>query len=186
MLGEVWFAEADAPVGPWVYARKVVTHDKYSFYNPKQHPMFAKDGGRTIFFEGTYTTSFSGSTNPTPRYEYNQVLYKLDLADPRLNLPAPVYAVAGRFALKSPGHPVAFFALDRPNPVTVPVGDPVLFHALPADLKEPPSTTTVLYALKAQDGSPIYFTDELRLAFEPGRPVARVWRNPMRLVLPPN
>src|SRR5262249_11883462 len=39
-LGEVWFAEADAPLGPWVYARKIVTHQKYSFYNPKQHPMF--------------------------------------------------------------------------------------------------------------------------------------------------
>src|SRR5205823_122981 len=29
LLGEVWYAEADAPVGPWVYGRKVVTHDKY-------------------------------------------------------------------------------------------------------------------------------------------------------------
>ena len=62
-LGEVWYAEADTPLGPWVYARKIVTHDKYSFYNPKQHPMFDKDGGRIIFFEGTYTTTFSG--NPT-------------------------------------------------------------------------------------------------------------------------
>ena len=59
-LGEVWFAEADAPNGPWVYARKVVSHDKYSFYNPKQHPMFDKDGGRSLFFEGTYTTHVLG------------------------------------------------------------------------------------------------------------------------------
>ena len=65
MLGEVWYAEADTPVGPWVYARKVVTHDRYSFYNPKQHPMFDKEGGRMIFFEGTYTHTFSG--NPTRR-----------------------------------------------------------------------------------------------------------------------
>ena len=75
--------------GPWVYARKVVTHDKYSFYNPKQHPMFDQDGGRVIYFEGTYTTTFSGNTDPTPRYDYNQIMYRLDLADPRLAMPAP-------------------------------------------------------------------------------------------------
>ena len=185
-LGEVWLAEADTPVGPWVYARKVVTHDKYSFYNPKQHPMFAKDRGRTIFFEGTYTTTFSGNPNPTPRYEYNQVLYKLDLADPRLNLPVPVYEVSGRTATRSPGHRAAFFALDRPGPGTIPVGGPAAFHALPVDLKEPPATTTVLYETKANDGTTTYFTDEDRPATEPGRPVARVWRSPMRRVLPPD
>ena len=55
MLGELWFATARSPEGPWVYARKVVTHDNYSFYNPKQHPYFSKDDGRTIFFEGRHT-----------------------------------------------------------------------------------------------------------------------------------
>ena len=96
-LGEVWYAEADTPLGPWVYARKVVTHDKYSFYNPKQHPMFDQEGGRIIFFEGTYTTTFSGNTDPTPRYDYNQVMYRLDLSDRRLALPVAVYEVpAGR------------------------------------------------------------------------------------------
>ena len=184
-LGEVWLAEADTPIGPWAYARKVATHDRYSFYNPKQHPMFAKDGGRLIFFEGTYTTTFSGNPNPTPRYDYNQILYKLDLADPRLNLPVPIYEVAGRYVPKSPGRRVAFFALDRPKPGTVPVGEPALFHALPVDFEEPPSTTTILYESRAKDGSPAYFTDETRLALEPARPVARVWRNPIRLVLPP-
>jgi len=86
-LGEVWYAEADAPEGPWSAARKIVTHDRYSFYNPKQHPYLAKEGGRVIFFEGTYVTSFSGNPNPTPRYDYNQIMYKLDLSDPRLDLP---------------------------------------------------------------------------------------------------
>jgi hypothetical protein len=88
MVGETWYAEAEAPVGPWVYARKIVTHDKYSFYNPKQHPMFDKDGGRVIFFEGTYTSMFSGNDVKTPRYDYNQIMYKLDLSEPRLRLPA--------------------------------------------------------------------------------------------------
>jgi len=83
-LGEVWYAEADAPEGPWVYAQKIVTHQRYSFYNPKQHPMFDKQGGRVIFFEGTYVTTFSGNSDKTPRYDYNQIMYRLDLADPRL------------------------------------------------------------------------------------------------------
>ena len=184
-LGEVWLAEADTPLGPWVYARKILTHDKYSFYNPKQHPMFAKEDGRVIFFEGTYTTTFSGNTHPTPRYDYNQILHKLDLADPRLNLPVPIYEVDGRYAPKSPGHRAAFFALDRPGKGTIPVGNPALFHTLAIDAKEPPSTTTVLYESKAKDGETVYFTEEARLALEPGRAVARVWRNPLRLVLPP-
>jgi hypothetical protein len=93
-IGEVWYAEADTPVGPWTYARKVVTHNKYSFYNPKQHSYFDQDGGRTIYFEGTYTHTFSGSPeNATPRYDYNQIMYRLNLDDPRLILPGPVYQV---------------------------------------------------------------------------------------------
>jgi len=93
-LGEVWYAEADTPVGPWAYARKIVTHNKYSFYNPKQHPFFDKDGGRVIFFEGTYSHTFSGSLEiATPRYDYNQIMYRLNLDDPRLVLPVAVYQV---------------------------------------------------------------------------------------------
>jgi hypothetical protein len=90
-LGEVWFAEADTPVGPWLYAKKVVTHGGYTYYNPTQHPFFDQDGGRLIYFEGTYTDTYSGVKDLTPRYNYNQLMYRLDLADPRLSLPAPVY-----------------------------------------------------------------------------------------------
>ena len=125
-LGEVWFAEADTPLGPWVFARKIVTHDRQTFYNPKQHPFFDKDNGRILFFEGTYTNSFSGNSETTPRYEYNQILYKLDLADLRLNLPVAIYACSGekppaRFGTASQltksqsALPPAFFALDRPG-----------------------------------------------------------------------
>ena len=84
MLGEIWYAESDHLTGPWKKARKIVTHDKYSFYNPAQHPFFDEDGGRVIYFEGTYTAEFSGNSSPTPRYDYNQVMYRLDLADERL------------------------------------------------------------------------------------------------------
>jgi hypothetical protein len=84
MIGEVWYAEANEPTGPWKKAVKIVTHDKYSFYNPLHHRYFDHDGGRVIYFEGTYTHTFSGNQQPTPRYDYNQVMYKLELDDPRL------------------------------------------------------------------------------------------------------
>jgi len=77
-LGEVWYAEADTPVGPWAYARKIVTHNK-------------------IFFEGTYSHTFSGSPETaTPCYDYNQIMYRLNLDDPRLILPVPVYQIRNK------------------------------------------------------------------------------------------
>jgi hypothetical protein len=30
--------------------------------------------------------AFSGTKTPTPRYDYNQVMYRLDLADERLHI----------------------------------------------------------------------------------------------------
>jgi hypothetical protein len=83
-LGEVWFAAADSPFGPWRQAKRIVTHEKYSFYNPAQLPFFDEDGGRYVFFEGTYSSTFSGNDHPTPLYDYNQMMYRVDLADPRL------------------------------------------------------------------------------------------------------
>ncbi|AGA28856.1 hypothetical protein [Singulisphaera acidiphila] len=181
-LGEVWFAAADSPLGPWVYARKVVTHDNYSFYNPKQHPMLDQEGGKRIFFEGTYTHTFSSNTDATPRYDYNQVMYQLDLADPRLNLPVAVYRQDGTFVLSQSrgkdGEPagasasVAFFALEHPGIKTVPVfarktegttklvldanpdeaDSSPMFHALPADAQNPPATTAPLYEFTSPDG----------------------------------
>lgn len=90
-LGEVWFLEADSPLGPWVYARKTVSHDDYSFYNPKHHRFLDEEGGRRIYFEGTYTKLFSGAQEATPYYDYNQILYRLDLAAPELRLPVAFY-----------------------------------------------------------------------------------------------
>ncbi len=185
MLGEVWYAEADAPEGPWAYARKLVTHRNYSFYNPKQHPMFDKEGGRIVFFEGTYTHTFSGNPDQTPRYDYNQVMYRLDLADPRLVLPVPVYRVAGDVparlvtaeGLDRPvPAPIAFFACDREAPGTVPFfweesssGAGVLragpaegtqkpaFYALPSDVKDPPPTTVPLLRYEHADGDAVVY-----------------------------
>jgi hypothetical protein len=83
-LGEVWYAEARHPTGPFAKAVKVVTHDRKTFYNVCHHAFLDRGGGRFIHFEGTYTSDFSGSEDRTPRYDYNQVLYRLDLDSPAL------------------------------------------------------------------------------------------------------
>ncbi len=200
-LGEVWYAEADNPVGPWAYAVKVVTHDRYSFYNPKQHPFFDKDRGRAIFFEGTYTYTFSGNNNATPRYDYNQILYKLNLADSRLAMPVAVYDLGPNEAAPSLGTiraargeaaRLAFFAPDRPLPGTIPVvaeagalriGQPgkgeALFHALPADTKQPPAATTPLYEYRQRGGTGRAYSVDPALArpgYERTALVCLVWR----------
>jgi hypothetical protein len=157
--GEIWFAEGDTPVGPWVYARRVVSHDDYNFYNPTQHPFFDWDGGRVIYFEGTYTASFSGAKEKTPRYDYNQIMYRLALDDARLNLPVPVYRVQERDGItrhltretveseRSWGQieEVAFFALppNRGRGGTIPVfantmgGYQVLSDTVPGNGNQP-------------------------------------------------
>jgi hypothetical protein len=134
-LGEVWYAEGDTPLGPWVYCQKIVTHaaerdDTYGFYGVVQHPEFDEQGGRVVFFEGTYTMSFSSAKQPTPRYDYNQMMYKLVLDDPRLFLPVPVYRLGGKIPTyhtknDTPGanrdRTPLFFAPDRPREGTLPV-----------------------------------------------------------------
>jgi hypothetical protein len=83
-LGELWYAEAGSPLGPWGKAVKVLSHDNYTFYNPRLHPEFTPTNSPVLLFEGTYTAEFANHPEPTPRYNYNQILYRLDLDDPRL------------------------------------------------------------------------------------------------------
>ncbi len=119
-LGELWLAEADTPLGPWVPTRKVVTHEDYSLYNPHLNPMF--DDGSTVYFEGSYSKTFSGS-EPTPRYDYNQLMYKLDLDD--VPLPVAVYELgtdlvtAHGVPTDAPSLTPAFFAWEAPQAGTV-------------------------------------------------------------------
>ncbi|HEY3862981.1 MAG TPA: hypothetical protein VGO59_13950 [Verrucomicrobiae bacterium] len=84
-LGEVWYAEARSPLGPWGPAVKVLTHENYSFYNPQLHPEFTPENSPILFFEGTHSGDFARNPVLTPRYDYNQLLYRLDLDDPRLS-----------------------------------------------------------------------------------------------------
>lgn len=79
-LGEVWYAESDSLHGPWTRAIRIASHPAASFYNPRQHPFLATDGGRFLYFEGTFSQMFSGNPQTVPRYEYNQLMYRLDLA----------------------------------------------------------------------------------------------------------
>jgi hypothetical protein len=108
-----------------------------------------------------------------------QLMSKLDLADARLTLPVPVYAISGdaasaKFAtvtgLKSGGaRRLAFLALDRPVKGRVAVIGPTgesgglqvaeepagkaapLFCALPADTKSPPPTAVPLFEFANAD-----------------------------------
>jgi len=81
-LGEIWLATAPSPTGPWTGARQVATHDNYTFYNPVLHPEAFRADSPVIHFEGTYVTTFTDNQQPTPRWDYNQVLYQVDLSQP--------------------------------------------------------------------------------------------------------
>jgi hypothetical protein len=83
-FGEIWYAEAESPFGPWGPAVKIVSHDNYTFYNPLIQSALTPDDAPFILFEGTYTAEFADHAQPTPRYNYNQILYRLDLTDARL------------------------------------------------------------------------------------------------------
>ncbi|MDI9380866.1 MAG: hypothetical protein QM845_08280, partial [Verrucomicrobiota bacterium] len=83
-FGELWYAEAKTPTGPWGKAVKVLSHENYTFYNPRLHPEFTPPDSPVLIFEGTYTMQFADRPPPTPRYDYNQILYRLDLDDPAL------------------------------------------------------------------------------------------------------
>lgn len=203
-LGNVWYAEADTPVGPWTYATMVVTHDNYTLYNPKHHAFFDQLGGRRIFFEGTYTRSFSSNPIPTPRYDYNQVLYSLDLDDERVNLPRPVAMIndvkTPPYAFGRPDDPTQFYALDRFREGSVAIGytdgdhavlhrvadarnsmAPIAFFALPADMQNPPPTTTPLYEyVQKTSGAKLYTIDQEspEQGYERGEILCHVWKNP--------
>jgi hypothetical protein len=191
-LGEIYYFEGDTPLGPWAYGRKILTHGRpverplepnaretYSFYNPVQHPQFDQAGGREIFFEGTLTLLFAHPPAPRiPDYDYNQMMYKLRLEDPRLVLPVPVYRRGAKYGTREhfeeatdPQHKptrlpaeIAFFAPDRPREDTQPVrsvaqarlildpaapSESALFHCAPGE-SAPPSTVPLYERIDAE------------------------------------
>lgn len=83
-LSTLWYSEADTPLGEWSPAVEVLSHENYTFYNPRLHPELAAPDEPILLFEGTYTAMFANHARPTARYDYNQILYSIDLTDPRL------------------------------------------------------------------------------------------------------
>lgn len=82
--GMVYYSEADQPTGPWVKAKAVLTQGPYRLYNVVEHPFLESGGGRIIYFEGTFTAKLSAAKVEVPDYNYNNLMYRLDLSDPRL------------------------------------------------------------------------------------------------------
>ncbi len=204
-LGETWIAISDAPMGPWVLARRLLSHEDYSFYNPRQHPALAGDGGRRIYFDGTYVTTFSGNDDPTPRYDYNQVMYAIDLDDPALALPVPVYeSERGELGtlrvIEASDAPIAarFLAPERQAEGALPVWwsgpscearqlriggspeTPPIFWALPSDASAADHQAVLYERWPEVDGSPSYGLER----DGPSRAFAVVWRNPIEVPLP--
>ena len=178
-LGETWLSVADTPMGPWAWARKIVTHDRYSFYNPRHHPEFDADRGRTVYLQGTYSATFSGVDRPTPRYDYNQVMYRLDLG--RVPVPVPVYGEGlWTRANLPPGQdaaPARFFAMDREAPGAV-----ALRWTRPdcaaRELSREGAGETAFWVMSSSDASP-------HLIPLPGAPdLGWVWPNPIDVAFP--
>ena len=78
-FGELWYCEADDPLGPWGPAVKIVSHENYTFYNPKIHAEWSTGDSPILVFEATFTRQFADAPAPVARHDYNQVLYRLDL-----------------------------------------------------------------------------------------------------------
>src|SRR5262249_10991329 len=149
-------------------------------------------------FEGTYSHTFSGNQNPTPRYDYNQLMYRLDLADPRLALPQAVAdPPAAPAAVFSPpeARRLAFFAPDPARTSTVRVfaerdkgklvrlrlkaekGEKPAFHALPAG-KELPGTVPLVEWVDGAGGRRYVAGERPLPGWQRARVLCRVWPNP--------
>ena len=76
-FGDVYYAEATQPEGPYGEAVEIIHHEEYNFYNVASHPFFNQESGRVIYLEGTYTDSFTNAPEKTPRYNYNQIMYRV-------------------------------------------------------------------------------------------------------------
>jgi len=187
VVDSTYYFEGDTPVGPWVYGRRIVKYDHYTFYNVAHHPFFDQENGRLIYFEGTYTREFSDAPAATPRYNYNQLMYRLDLADPRLILPGPVYQVKNRYLLREQIEreklwdkidSIPFFAFDRKREGSIPVyasEDQVGLQLKPIA----PNAEPLFFAIPLEDKSAFASL----ISFPAERPMMRVYPNPQKQML---
>jgi hypothetical protein len=98
----------------------------------------------------------------TPRYDYNQVMYRLDLGDTRVALPRPV-------------QDADFLALDRASLGAVPIPGMAGFFMLP-DGKDGPGGTAPLYEFTRGDAKRLAIAEVLDGFVRGDTPVGRVWR----------
>lgn len=82
--GDVWYAEAADITGPWGPATQIATHASHAFVGPAQLSPLQEEGGRYLYFEGTLHDPVTGPMEPLPRYQDNQLMYRLDVKDARL------------------------------------------------------------------------------------------------------
>ncbi|KAL0481446.1 hypothetical protein AKO1_012574, partial [Acrasis kona] len=115
LLGNIWYSESDSPLGPWSYAVQIAKHNSIDFYNPRHHPLF--DQGPNLYYEGTYVRTFDTHGIPTPYYDYNQQVHKLNLDDIRLfDVPNAVYKNGNAYTMTKPNGSstkTVFLAHDR-------------------------------------------------------------------------
>lgn len=98
--GELWYCEALALTGPWHDCLRVISHagTGTSCYNPLQLTFMDEAAGQAIYVACTFTSMWSsqqkqprdkscafsdyggqGCSVAVPRYEYNNIVYKLNL-----------------------------------------------------------------------------------------------------------
>jgi hypothetical protein len=79
--GEIYYAEGDTLTSGWSNATLVITHAEsgYSCYNPFHIPQLDANGGARIFITCTMTNSFSRNAHKEPKYDYNNMVFALDL-----------------------------------------------------------------------------------------------------------
>lgn len=98
-FGEIYYCESRLITGPWRECHTVATHavTGTSCYNPLQLPWLDEDGGKVVHFACTFTSMTSSGPGPTdracrfddyggvdcavavPRYEYNNLVFQLDV-----------------------------------------------------------------------------------------------------------
>ncbi len=99
----MYYSEADTPVGPWAWGRRIVNQAAntnppsrgFDLYNPHLLPFYGQ--GKTLYFAAVFAHAFANTWEPIPRYDYNVVMNRLkltdanDVDDVRTVVPVPVY-----------------------------------------------------------------------------------------------
>lgn len=208
-LGEVWYAEADTPMGPWIYARKILSHDRYGFAGPYIHGEHDTAAGPVLLFEGSYTDALAGASFPrTARYHRNQLVYALPLDEPRLALPVaiyertegsrPEYQTKPQLRAPLPAMTPSFYAPERQSP-----GTQAVFWSAPAcaertlTLSPTPTTPPLFWAIAPDEPTrssqliPLYRRVQEGAVTLDRAPVdeshdvfAYVWPSPIQVPLP--